>query len=103
MKRQHLPREFLQTLKCVTGKRSRIVIAHILKHGQITTEDLEHYGYRHPPRAIGDVRDQGIPIVRASVRNSDNSRTIAVYTFGDPRTAISGRIGGAEGLQEVVS
>jgi len=89
-----LPPEFLNLLKCVTGKRSRIVIDHILKHGKITTEDLERYGYRHPPRAIGDVRDQGIPIVKANVRNSDDTRTIAVYSFGDPNAAISGRIGG---------
>ena len=52
-------------LAAVTGKRARIVINHILKHGSITTDDLkEQYGYDHPPRAIKDVSDQGIPLVR---------------------------------------
>jgi len=72
-----------QKLQSVTGKRSRIVIEHILEHGFITTENLEKiYGYRHPPRAVKDVRDQGIPIETFSVKSSDG-RTIAAYRFGD--------------------
>jgi hypothetical protein len=40
------PEEFLELLKGVIGKRSRIVVEHILEHGFITTEDLEvKYGY----------------------------------------------------------
>ena len=36
---------------------------YILKHGHITTEELEEtYGYDHPPRAARDVREQGIPL-----------------------------------------
>jgi transcription initiation factor IIE alpha subunit len=51
-------------LKAVTGKRARSVVKHILKHGSITTDDLkERYGYDHPPRAIKDVSDQGIPLL----------------------------------------
>ncbi len=45
------PEEFLVKLRAVTAKRPRIVIEHILEHGQITTEELkELYGYGHPPR-----------------------------------------------------
>jgi len=47
----------------VTAKRPKTVIDHILQHGFITTEELkEQYGYNHPPRAVRDVRENGIPI-----------------------------------------
>lgn len=61
------------------GKRPSIVIEHILKYGSVTTEDLEKkYGYKHPPRAIRDVKELGIPIVKTSTKSSDG-KTIAEY------------------------
>ena len=61
------------------GKRPATVIRHILQHGSVTTEDLEtKYGYKHPPRAIRDVKDLGIPIVKTSTKSSDG-KTIARY------------------------
>lgn len=81
-------------LGSVTGKRARIVVEHILKHGSVTTDDLkEQYGYDHPPRAIKDVADQGIPLVRAFVRKADGKR-MAEYRFGDLNNITAGRIGG---------
>ena len=78
----------------ITNRRARIVVNHILKHGQITTEDLQNtYGYGHPPRAVQDVKDQGIPIIKAQIKNAAN-RTIAVYRFGNPEDVKQGRIGG---------
>ena len=75
--------EILVLLSAVTGKRARIVIDHILAHGHITSEDLATtYGYNHPPRAIRDVREQGIPIETRSVSGADGRR-IAEYRFGD--------------------
>jgi len=63
MSKQDDPTEFLKLLKSVKAKRAKTVIDHILKHGQITTEELKDiYGYNHPPRAIRDVREQGIPV-----------------------------------------
>ena len=92
-----LPADFLAQLGRVTGKRARIVIEHILAHGHVTTEQLERlYGYKHPPRAIKDVRDQGIPLITERVRSSDG-RTIASYRFGDPEKVRTGRIGGRRG------
>ena len=39
-----------RSLNAVTGKRARIVVEHIIKHGSITTDDLkEKYGCDHPP------------------------------------------------------
>lgn len=70
-------------LASITNKRARIVIEHILKHGFITTEELEKkYGYNHPPRAARDVREAGIPLETSRVRSKDG-RLIAAYRFGD--------------------
>ncbi|MDO5297742.1 MAG: HNH endonuclease [bacterium] len=73
----------LDLLNSIQAKRPRTVIQHILQHGFITSEDLKNlYGYNHPPRAIRDVREYGIPIVTYRVRGSDG-RNIAAYKFGD--------------------
>lgn len=95
MTKQIYPPAFLKLLKSVAAKRPKTVIDHILEHGQITTEELKNtYGYNHPPRAIRDVREQGIPIEMFRVTGSDG-RKIAAYKFGDPSeiraTQLSGR------------
>lgn len=78
------PKKFLELLQSVTAKRPRTVIQHILKHGFITTEDLQNqYGYEHPPRAARDVRELGIPLETYQVKNKQG-RSIAAYRFGDP-------------------
>lgn len=79
-----LPKDFLNRLKSVKAKRPATIIAHILKHGSINSEEIkEIYGYNHPPRAIRDVREQGIPIETFRVKGKDG-RNIAAYRFGDP-------------------
>jgi len=85
-------------LKSITNKRARVVIDHILKHGRITTEDLEkRYGYNHPPRAARDVREAGIPLVTIRVKSSDG-RSIAAYKFGDFSEVRRGRFEGRAAL-----
>lgn len=85
-------------MAAVRGKRSRVVVDHILKHGRITSEELQRdYGYEHPPRAVRDVREQGIPIDRFTVRNADG-KSIAAYRFGDPRKVRSGLLHGRSTL-----
>ena len=67
-----------------TNKRPSTVIQHILKHGFITTEEIENkYGYKHPPRAVRDVRERGINLETYRVQSSDG-RGIAAYRFGKP-------------------
>ena len=62
MSEPKLPPEFVELCKAVTAKRPKMVIDHILKHGFITTQDLKDtYGYNHPPRAVRDVKEHGIP------------------------------------------
>lgn len=77
-------KDFLLKLESIKAKRPATVVQHILKHGYITTEDLENiYGYKHPPRAVRDVKEQGVPIETYYVKNSEGKR-MAAYRFGNP-------------------
>jgi hypothetical protein len=77
-------KEFLDLLNSVDNKRPKTVIQHILKHGFITSQELkDEYGYNHPPRAVRDVKEQGIPIISFRIKGTDG-RSIAAYKFGDP-------------------
>lgn len=94
-RKEKLPKELLDKLKAVTGKRPRTVIDHILKHGQITTEELrDKYGYNHPPRAARDVVERGMPLEKFAVTGK-GGRKIAAYRFGDlsqiRRSKLAGR------------
>jgi len=92
MTKPQLPKEFVKLCKKVTAKRPRTVVAHILKHGFITTQELkDKYGYNHPPRAVRDVKENGIPIEMFRVEGSDGRR-IAAYRFGDPSKARFGKL-----------
>ena len=94
MNNQSLSDEFLELLRSVEAKRPRTVIEHILEHGQVTTEELRDlYGYNHPPRAIRDVRERGIPIETFRVVGSDGRR-IAAYRFGDPSQTRAAQLSG---------
>jgi len=103
---QKYPPEFLKLVKSVKAKRPKTVIDHILKHGQITTEELKDtYGYNHPPRAIRDVREQGIPVKTFRITGRDGRR-IAAYKFGDPSevrsTQLSGRTAFSSNLKDAL-
>ncbi len=79
------PKEFLDVLESVKAKRPRTVIQHILKNGYVTSQELKNiYGYDHPPRAIRDVREYGIPVITYRV-SGDDGKSIAAYKFGDPK------------------
>ena len=93
MSKPRFPKAILDKVKLITGKRSRVVVEHILKHGSVTTEDLERIGYSHPPRAIRDVREQGLPLAQTWVKSS-TGRKIASYAFGKPEDIRHDRLGG---------
>lgn len=84
----------LKLCEQVTGKRPRTVIEYILKHGAVTTEELQDLGYEHPPRAARDVREQGIPLETFRVASKKDGKSIGAYRFGDPSKIVAGRIGG---------
>jgi hypothetical protein len=91
-----LSKEFLKKLRNIKAKRPRTVINHIIKHGHITTEELESkYGYAHAPRAARDVREQGVPLETFFVKNS-SGRSIAAYKFGDLSQITKGKLGGRQ-------
>lgn len=97
-----LSKEFLELCRSVTAKRAKVVIDHILKHGQITTEDLKTtYGYDHPPRAVRDVREHGIPLETFRV-TGPNGRQIGAYRFGDIRKQRFSKLAGRTGLSKKI-
>jgi hypothetical protein len=93
MSRKKIDPKIRQAAKKVRGKRARAVIDFILAHGVVTTEDLEKMGYVHPPRAVRDVRENGIPIETIRVRGA-NGKSIAAYLFGDPAKIENFKLGG---------
>ena len=101
-KQPKYPEAFLALCRSVTAKRPKTVIEHILKHGQITTEELKNrYGYNHPPRAARDVKEHGVPIERVTVTGSDG-RKIAANRFGDPAAVKVRRFDGRTGLSKQI-
>lgn len=102
MTKPQLPKKFIALCKKVTAKRPKTVIDHILNNGFITTQDLkEKYGYNHPPRAVRDVKEQGIPIEMFRVKGNDG-RQIAAYRFGDPAKARFGKFTGRTALTKTL-
>lgn len=90
--------KLLEAALKVTAHRAKVVIDHVIQHGYITTEELkEEYGYNHPPRAAGDVRDQGIPLETFKVTGKDG-RKIGAYRFGNPSDIEDGKLGGRKVL-----
>lgn len=99
---KNLPADFVKYCRSITAKRPRTVIQHLLKHGQITTEELKNrYGYSHPPRAARDVKELGIPLERVSANGTDG-RKIAAYRFADPATSRIRKFGGRTGLSKKI-
>lgn len=87
--------ELLTLCQSVEAKRARTVIDHILKYGIITNEELsDTYGYDHAPRAIRDVRENGIPLITYNVVSPKTGRRMGAYTFDDVSKIKRGRIGG---------
>lgn len=89
-----IDKKILEIAQSVEGKRPKTVINHIIEHGFITNDDLKDtYGYNHPPRAIRDVREQGIPLETFKVTGKDG-RKIGAYRFGNPEEIEAHKLGG---------
>ena len=104
MAKTRYPKVFLDQIASISNKRAKIVIEHIMKHGSITTEDLEiTYGYNHPPRAARDVREAGIPLETFKVKSKEG-KSIAAYRFGDlgqiQKNRVEGRISFSKKFQK---
>lgn len=96
-----LDEAMLALCRSVDAKRARTVIDHILEHGVITNEELsELYGYDHPPRAIRDVRENGIPLITHNVISPKTGRRMGAYTFDNILNIKAGRIGGRKAFSK---
>lgn len=91
--KSEVPPQFAEYAKKVKGKRARLVLDLLLEKGIVTTKDLEKAGYLHPPRAIRDVRENGIPLETIRIKD-DNGKLIAAYKFGDPDKIDTNKLGG---------
>ncbi len=101
MSNQDIDPHILELCKKVTAKRPRTAIDHIIKHGAVTTEELQTlYGYDHPPRVIRDARENGVPIESFRVRSKRTGRMIAAYRFDSPDKIVRGRIGGRKAFSK---
>lgn len=85
--------EYIELVLNVCSSRAAYVINHILEHGSISSEDIRNEGYVHGARAVGDVRDNGIPLVTKSTKSTDN-RTIAEYFLGSAKDIKRHKFGG---------
>ncbi len=68
-------------LAAAPNSRASKALRAMLDKGSVTTDDLKNLGYNHAPRAIGDVRDAGIPVVTERARTADG-RPMARYRLG---------------------
>ncbi|MGA2503518.1 MAG: HNH endonuclease [Anaerolineales bacterium] len=90
----NIDERIIKAARKIIKKRPKTVIDHLIKNGFITTEQLKNvYGYNHPPRAIRDVREEGIPIETFKVKGSDG-RSIGAYRFGNPDEIVNNKLGG---------
>jgi|SRR5690554_996482 len=85
--------EYIDLVVKVCSSRAVYVINHILDNGSISSEDIRNEGYVHGARAVGDVRDNGIPLITNNIKSTDN-RTIAEYTFGPAKDIKRHKFGG---------
>ncbi len=124
-KRPDLDPRLVEAMKRAS-KRARAAVEYMIEHGSVSTDDLrDHAGLVHPPRAIADAREVGVPIVMEMVASPKTGKRMATYRLGDqaetkemagrhvlpktlrealikrhgPRCAICGREPGAQLLQ----
>ena len=74
-------KQYIDEVLKVCSSRAAYVINYILANGEISSETIRDKGFVHGARAVGDVRDNGIPLVTLKTKSSDG-KTIARYVFG---------------------
>ncbi len=79
------------------SKRAANVLKVMLDKGSISTDEINELGYNHPPRAIGDVRDCGIPVITGK-GVSKSGQQMAIYSLGAAADIQEGRVGGRSAL-----
>jgi hypothetical protein len=77
-----ISKDLLNRINAVSNRRARFVLDSIVKNGMVTTEEINHAGYGHPPRAVRDARELGFAIQTIKVKHT-NGRSIAAYIFSE--------------------
>ncbi|NKI73634.1 HNH endonuclease [Dickeya sp. CFBP 2040] len=85
--------DYLRDVLKVCSSRAIFVINHIVQYGSINSEQIRNAGFVHGARAVGDVRDNGVPLITRNIKSSDN-RTIAEYIFGPASDIKKHKFGG---------
>ena len=75
------------------NKRAILVLSLLLQNGSVTTAEIQAQGYDHPPRAFGDVRDAGFPLLREWFTD-EQGRRMGRYRFGSSENIRAGRFHG---------
>ncbi len=106
MAKIHYSAELLAAVAKVTTRRGKMLVNHILKHGSVSTEELETvYGLTDAASAARDVKDAGVPLAKTTGRRK-TGRQMAVYMFGDPSLIRGDRFQGrrafAKGFKEIL-
>ena len=107
MPKTNYPAELLAAVAKVTTKLGKILVAHILKHGSVSTEDLELiYELTDAASAARDVKDAGVPLISTRGKRK-TGRQMAVYSFGNPSLIrgdqFQGRKAFPKGFKKVLS
>lgn len=78
----------------VTGldmsKRARTALDILLQRGSVTTKELQELGYDHPPRAMADLKDAGVPFISTMV-NVDGVRMSRYTLLNEIRDSVAVR------------
>lgn len=74
-------KEYIDKVLKVCSSRAVYVIEEIIKNGSISSETIRNKGFIHGARAVGDVRDNGIPLITLKTKSHDG-KSIARYVFG---------------------
>lgn len=85
--------EYIDLVIPVASKRANYVLDKLINQGFITSQELRDEGYIHGARAIGDVRDNGIPLVTLETKSEDG-RSIARYELGPVSEIKRNKLGG---------
>lgn len=84
---------FIESVRSFCSARALFAIDKILRDGYVTAEELQKQGYVHGARVIGDVRDNGIPIITKKIKTA-SGRSVANYVFGDVADIKQHKVGG---------
>jgi hypothetical protein len=85
--------DYIELVLPVASKRAVYVLDKLITQGFITSQELRDKGYIHGARAIGDVRDNGIPLVTLNAKSEDG-RSIARYELGPVADIRRNKLGG---------